>query len=43
MYDNSSDNSFLYMTQDLEGVYSAREFVGWYNGLPEARNVGICS
>jgi adrenodoxin-NADP+ reductase len=24
--------------EDLEGVYSAREFVGWYNGLPEARN-----
>lgn len=21
--------------QDLKGIYSAREFVGWYNGLPE--------
>ncbi|KAL2137408.1 hypothetical protein VTI74DRAFT_29 [Chaetomium olivicolor] len=21
--------------EDLKGVYSAREFVGWYNGLPE--------
>nr|QZX63199.1 adrenodoxin-NADP+ reductase [Halisarca dujardinii] len=24
--------------EDLDGVHSARQFVGWYNGLPEARN-----
>ncbi|KAL7989469.1 hypothetical protein Chor_012135 [Crotalus horridus] len=24
--------------EDLEGVYTARAFVGWYNGLPENRN-----
>jgi len=24
--------------QDLPGVYSARAFVGWYNGLPEHRD-----
>ena len=25
--------------QDLPGVYSARAFVGWYNGLPAHRDV----
>ncbi|XP_039198820.1 NADPH:adrenodoxin oxidoreductase, mitochondrial isoform X2 [Crotalus tigris] len=25
--------------EDLEGVYTARAFVGWYNGLPENRNL----
>ncbi|KAF7249117.1 NADPH:adrenodoxin oxidoreductase, mitochondrial [Varanus komodoensis] len=25
--------------EDLAGVYSARAFVGWYNGLPENRNL----
>ncbi|KAI5779220.1 hypothetical protein EDC01DRAFT_621572 [Geopyxis carbonaria] len=25
--------------ETLEGVYSARAFVGWYNGLPEYRNL----
>jgi len=25
--------------ENLSGVYSAREFVGWYNGLPENRDV----
>lgn len=23
----------------LEGIYSARQFVGWYNGLPECSNL----
>jgi len=27
--------------QDLEGVLSARAFVGWYNGLPIHKNVNI--
>uniref|UniRef100_A0A670XXM5 L-amino-acid oxidase n=1 Tax=Pseudonaja textilis TaxID=8673 RepID=A0A670XXM5_PSETE len=25
--------------EELEGVYTARTFVGWYNGLPENRNL----
>ncbi|XP_067860458.1 NADPH:adrenodoxin oxidoreductase, mitochondrial isoform X2 [Heptranchias perlo] len=25
--------------ENLQGVYSARSFVGWYNGLPENRNL----
>ncbi|KAM6473341.1 NADPH:adrenodoxin oxidoreductase, mitochondrial isoform 1-T1 [Liasis olivaceus] len=25
--------------EDLEGVYTARAFVGWYNGLPENRDL----
>ena len=25
--------------EDLKGVYSARAFVGWYNGLPEFRHL----
>ena len=25
--------------EDLKQVYSAREFVGWYNGLPECRDM----
>lgn len=27
--------------QDLHGVYAARAFVGWYNGLPENTDVSI--
>ena len=27
--------------QAAEGVYSAREFVGWYNGLPEFSKVRV--
>lgn len=30
----------LYTMQDLPGVYSARAFVGWYNGLPAYQDVG---
>lgn len=25
--------------EDLAGVYSAKDFVGWYNGLPSCREV----
>ena len=25
--------------EDLEGVYPAKDFVGWYNGLPSNREV----
>lgn len=28
--------------EDLAGVYTARTFVGWYNGLPENRDVRRC-
>ncbi|KAF3853132.1 hypothetical protein F7725_013820 [Dissostichus mawsoni] len=27
--------------EDLSGVYSAKDFVGWYNGLPSCREVRI--
>lgn len=27
--------------EDLAGVYSAKDFVGWYNGLPSCREVSI--
>lgn len=27
------------MDQDLDGIYSAREFVWWYNGHPDCRNL----
>lgn len=27
--------------ENLPGVYSARAFVGWYNGLPENRDVSM--
>ncbi|KAI9529386.1 hypothetical protein NQZ68_011091 [Dissostichus eleginoides] len=26
--------------EDLSGVYSAKDFVGWYNGLPSCRELG---
>lgn len=29
--------------EDLAGVYTARAFVGWYNGLPENRDVRRCN
>jgi len=29
--------------QDLQGVLSARSFVGWYNGLPAHKDVIIVS
>lgn len=25
--------------EDLAGVYSAKDFVGWYNGLPNCQKV----
>lgn len=27
--------------EDLEGVYAAKDFVGWYNGLPSCREVRL--
>lgn len=29
--------------EDLAGVYSAKDFVGWYNGLPSCRQVKVRS
>lgn len=34
-YGASKDKKLGIPGEDLKGVYSAREFVGWYNGLPE--------
>jgi len=34
-YGASEDKRLGIPGEDLEGVYSARAFVGWYNGLPE--------
>jgi len=34
-YGASKDKSLGIPGEDLRGVYSARAFVGWYNGLPE--------
>ncbi|KAK8172696.1 NADPH:adrenodoxin oxidoreductase mitochondrial precursor [Phyllosticta citrichinensis] len=34
-YGASYDKKLGVPGEDLEGVYSARAFVGWYNGLPE--------
>lgn len=29
--------------EDLGGVFSAKDFVGWYNGLPSCRQVKVRS
>lgn len=34
-YGASKDKTLGVKGEDLDGVYSARAFVGWYNGLPE--------
>ncbi|KAK3901931.1 hypothetical protein C8A05DRAFT_34360, partial [Staphylotrichum tortipilum] len=34
-YGAAKDRTLGIPGEDLQGVYSAREFVGWYNGLPE--------
>ncbi|KAH6659769.1 hypothetical protein BKA67DRAFT_545735 [Truncatella angustata] len=34
-YGASKDKKLGVPGEDLKGIYSAREFVGWYNGLPE--------
>ncbi|GME23810.1 NADPh-adrenodoxin reductase [Neofusicoccum parvum] len=34
-YGASKDKELGIPGENLQGVYSAREFVGWYNGLPE--------
>lgn len=38
-YGASKDKKLKIPGEDLEGVYSARAFVGWYNGLPEYANL----
>lgn len=31
--------SYIVSMQDLAGTYAAREFVWWYNGHPDCRNL----
>ncbi|KAK5657682.1 hypothetical protein OQA88_2754 [Cercophora sp. LCS_1] len=38
-YGASKDRTLGIPGESLKGVYSAREFVGWYNGLPEHANL----
>ncbi|KAK1755982.1 mitochondrial putative NADPH:adrenodoxin oxidoreductase [Echria macrotheca] len=38
-YGASKDRTLGIPGESLRGVYSAREFVGWYNGLPEHANL----
>lgn len=38
-YGAESDRSLGVPGEDLEGIYSAREFVWWYNGHPDCRNL----
>ncbi|KAK4041192.1 hypothetical protein C8A01DRAFT_34812 [Parachaetomium inaequale] len=38
-YGAAKDRTLGIPGEDLKGVYSAREFVGWYNGLPEHANL----
>lgn len=39
-YGASQDRKLGIPREDLGGVYSAREFVGWYNGLPQFASLG---
>jgi adrenodoxin-NADP+ reductase len=38
-YGASKDKKLGIPGEELKGIYSAREFVGWYNGLPEYANL----
>ncbi|XP_074649516.1 NADPH:adrenodoxin oxidoreductase, mitochondrial-like [Tubulanus polymorphus] len=38
-YGASEDKQFGLPGEDLQGVHSARAFVGWYNGLPEDQHL----
>ena len=38
-YGASEDKRLGLPGEDLPGVYSAREFVGWYNGLPQFQDL----
>jgi adrenodoxin-NADP+ reductase len=38
-YGASEDRKLGIPGEDLSGVFSAREFVGWYNGLPQFRGL----
>ncbi|KAI9696849.1 MAG: NADPH-adrenodoxin reductase, partial [Candelina mexicana] len=39
-YGASQDRTLNIPGEDLKGIYSARAFVGWYNGLPEYADLG---
>lgn len=34
-----SDSLYKWIMKDLLGIHSAREFVWWYNGHPDGRNL----
>lgn len=38
-YGADADKCFGIRGEDLKGVISARNFVGWYNGLPQDKAV----
>jgi adrenodoxin-NADP+ reductase len=38
-YGASEDRKLGIEGEELQGVYSAREFVGWYNGLPQFQHL----
>ena len=38
-YGASEDKQLGIPGENLKGIYSARAFVGWYNGLPEYSNL----
>jgi NADPH-dependent glutamate synthase beta subunit-like oxidoreductase len=40
-YGAESDRSLKIPGEDLAGVHSAREFVWWYNGHPDAANLQV--
>ncbi|ORY04847.1 nucleotide-binding domain-containing protein [Basidiobolus meristosporus CBS 931.73] len=40
-YGASEDRVLNIKNEHVEGVYSARSFVGWYNGHPEHREIGL--
>lgn len=40
-YGSSEDRKLGIKGEELKGVIGAREFVGWYNGLPECRGLDV--
>ena len=39
---SSIQRYYFCVYKDSPGFYSARSFFGWYNGLPEYREVYVC-
>lgn len=40
-YGASEDKRLGISGETLNGIHSARQFVGWYNGLPECADIGL--